>query len=226
MEALRLNGVTKVYGSGKSRVVALRNITLSMMEGELACLMGPSGAGKTTLLKIAAGFIRPDKGSVWLMGEEITSLGPREIMALRNRLVGFMFQEDLLINSLTISENVELPLIARGFPRRERKRMVSETLERLGIASLARRKPHEVSGGERRRACLAMSIVHRPRILFADEPTSNLDIDTSLTIIEELFNLNKEGTTILMATHDALIAKKIRRVISIRDGSIIGDHRK
>ena len=224
MEALRLDGVTKVYGSGRSRVVALRNITLSMMEGELACLMGPSGAGKTTLLKIAAGFIRPDEGSVWLMGKEITRLGPREVMALRNRLVGFMFQEDLLINSLTISENVELPLIARGLPRRKRKRMVSEILERLGIASLAKRKPHEVSGGERRRACLAMSIVHGPRILFADEPTSNLDTDTSLMIIEELFNLNREGTTILIATHDELIARNIRRVILIRDGSIIDDH--
>ena len=226
MEALRLDGVTKVYGSGRSKVVALRNITLSIMEGELACLMGPSGAGKTTLLKVAAGFTRPDEGSVWLMGEEITKLGPREVMALRNRLVGFMFQEDLLINSLTISENVELPLIARGLPKRERKRMVLETLESLGIASLARRKPHEVSGGERRRACLAMSIAHRPRILFADEPTSSLDIDTSLTIIEELIDLNKEGTTILMATHDTLIARKIRRVILIRDGSIIDDRRK
>ena len=226
MEALRLDGVTKVYGSGRSKVVALRNITLSIMEGELVCLMGPSGAGKTTLLKVAAGFTRPDKGSVWLMGEEITKLGPKEIMALRNRLVGFMFQEDLLINSLTISENVELPLIARGLPKRERKRMVLETLESLGIASLARRKPHEVSGGERRRACLAMSIAHRPRILFADEPTSSLDIDTSLTIIEELIDLNKEGTTILMATHDTLIARKIRRVILIRDGSIIDDRRK
>ena len=226
MEALRLDGVTKIYGSGRSKVVALRNITLSIMEGELVCLMGPSGAGKTTLLKVAAGFTRPDKGSVWLMGEEITKLGPKEIMALRNRLVGFMFQEDLLINSLTISENVELPLIARGLPKRERKRMVLETLESLGIASLARRKPHEVSGGERRRACLAMSIAHRPRILFADEPTSSLDIDTSLTIIEELIDLNKEGTTILMATHDTLIARKIRRVILIRDGSIIDDRRK
>ena len=221
-EALRLEGVYKCYRTSGEVVVALRGVSLSLREGELACVMGPSGSGKTTLLKVSAGLLEPDRGSVRLLGRELYRLPLGERLRLRCGLVGFMFQEDLLIDTLTVLENVELPLLARGVPRRRRRELALEALERLGIRGLAQRKPREVSGGERRRVSLAMSIVGEPKVLFADEPTSNLDTETSLAILGQLKELNKEGMTILMATHDPLVAEEAGNVIFLRDGRVVG----
>ncbi len=221
-EILRLTNVTKIYNTRSGKITALENVNLSVKEGDFLCVLGPSGSGKTTLLKVSAGFLKPDSGSVQLFGKHIYQLPLRELLTLRSKLVGFMFQEDLLINTLTVSENVELPLIARGVPRNKRKQLVFQTLERLGISSLADRKPDEISGGERRRVSLAMSIVNQPKILFADEPTSNLDSQTSLKILEELKRINESGTTIIMASHDPLVTKSkhVKRTILLRDGKI------
>ncbi len=221
MEALCLRGVTKVYRTPVESVVALRDVSLSIDVGDMLCVIGPSGSGKTTLLKVSAGFLRPDMGVVTLMGEEIYKLPLRRLHSVRNRLVGFVFQEDMLIDSLTVIENVELPLIARGVRGSVRRRMAMEALDRLGISKLSNRKVDQISGGERRRVCLAMGVAHRPKVLFADEPTSNLDTESAMAVLEELKALNRDGTTVILATHDSLVAKNVPKTIELRDGKIV-----
>jgi putative ABC transport system ATP-binding protein len=222
-DALTLTNVTKTYRNkthSTREVIALRNINLTVAEKTFLSLMGPSGSGKTTLLKVAAGYLAPDTGTVQAFGQDIYSLPISERLALRNRTFGFLFQGDQLLDDLSAAENVELPLIIRGMPTKQRQENVIHALESVGVSALRDSRPGEVSGGEKRRISLARSIINGCRILFADEPTSNLDTATASTVLEALHHLNGSGMTIVAATHDPLVASKAHSVIMIRDGAI------
>ena len=216
--ALELEAVSKTYITRGSRVEALRKVYLKVGRRELLCIMGPSGSGKTTLLKVSAGLLRPDSGRVRLMGRDIYSLNLHERRGLRRRLTAFMFQEDLLIDTLSIRENVELPMIIEGYPKRIRVEAVERALEAVGLGGMASRRPMEVSGGERRRISLARCLTRSPEVIFADEPTSNLDTETAEAMLNLLKGVNEDGSTIILSTHDPRIAKLIGNIVNIRDG--------
>lgn len=218
--ALELAGVSKTYHTGGLSVNALSDVNLKVGKGEILCLMGPSGSGKTTLLKVSAGLLRPDSGKVVLLGKELYHLTQEERVAVRRNLTAFMFQEDLLIDTLSVRENVELPLIIEGYPRELSVKLVERALESVGLKGEKTRRPIEVSGGERRRISLARCLVKRPEILFLDEPTSNLDTDTASTMLDILRQLNGRGGTLILSTHDPLIAKHVGNITYIRDGRL------
>lgn len=219
-DALLLSSVSKRYRSGTEIVDALRNVDLKVSTGEFLCITGPSGSGKTTLLKVSAGFLPPDQGKVQLFEQDLYQLSVGERVASRNRDVGFMFQEDLLLEDLTTFENVELPLIVQGVGRKERREKVRQVLVSVDISGLENRTPLEISGGERRRVSLARSLVNGCRILFADEPTSNLDTDTARSIVSMLKRLAGSGLTIVIATHDPVVTEQAKTTMKIRDGII------
>lgn len=218
--ALELESVSKTYITRGCRVEALRKVYLEVEVGEMLCIMGPSGSGKTTLLKVSAGLLKPDSGRVRLLGRELYSLNPNERVDLRRRLTAFMFQEDLLIETLNIRENVELPLIIDGYPKRVRVEAVERALEAVGLREMASRRPMEVSGGERRRISLARCLTRSPEVIFADEPTSNLDTETAEAMLNLLKKANEDGSTLILSTHDPRIAKLVGNIIFMRDGKI------
>lgn len=217
---VELIGVSKVYNTRGESVTALDDVCLKIDDGSMLCVMGPSGSGKSTLLKVAAGYLPPDKGRVNLLGYPVYHLPIGERLMLR-RSIGFMFQEDLLIDTLSLLENVELPLLIDGVGKRERREAAGRALECVDLKGKEERRPDEVSGGERRRASLARCLVNGPKILFVDEPTSNQDSKTALNMIELLKLLNRRGTTALISTHDRLVAEKVGTVLHLRDGSIV-----
>jgi len=216
--ALTLVDIEKRYSTPFGVVKALDCVTLTLQEGGFYCLMGPSGSGKTTLLLVSAGLLRPESGSACLFGDELYQ--GISLKTVR-KTAAYMFQENMLIETLSIEENVELPLIIRGDDKILRKKIVSETLREVGIDDLFNRRPSEVSGGEKRRASLARCLVSKPRILFLDEPTSSLDSKTALDIISLLKVLQEKGTTIVMSTHDQYIAGMMKDILYLRDGKIV-----
>ena len=220
--ALQLSNVYKSYFIDLLEIKVLKDINLNLKLGDVLCIMGPTGSGKTTLLKVASGFLRPDKGKVKLLDTYIYDLSQKERARFLRENVGFMPQEDVLIWELTLFENVELPLLISGVPKEKRRKMVKDALNLVELDGLENRLPNEVSGGERRRILLARSLVFMPKILFADEPTSNLDTKTTQRLIDKLLELNKKhGLTLLVSTHDPLVAEKLGKTILIRDGRLM-----
>ncbi len=220
--ALQLYSVYKSYFIDLLEIKVLKDINLDLKLGDVLCVMGPTGSGKTTLLKVASGFLKPDKGKVKLLGVDIYGLSQKDRIRFLRKNVSFMPQEDVLIWELTLFENVELPLLISGVPKKKRWRIVEDALSLVELDGLENRLPSEVSGGERRRILLARSLVFMPKILFADEPTSNLDSKTALRIVDKLLELNKEhGLTLLVSTHDPLVAEKLGKTILIRDGKLV-----
>ena len=219
-DALTLSNVDKTYRNNSREVTALDNVNLKVSEKSFLCVVGPSGSGKTTLLRVSAGYLAPDNGNVTIFGQNIYSLPLTERLNLRNRVIGFLFQGDQLLDDLTAYENIELPLVIQGMPTKLRRDRVRQALESVGIPTLADSRPSEVSGGEKRRISLARSLINGARVLFADEPTSNLDTRTAGRIVQLLRNLNASGMTILAATHDPLIASEASAVVKMRDGRI------
>ncbi|MCJ7505219.1 ABC transporter ATP-binding protein [Candidatus Bathyarchaeota archaeon] len=219
-DALTLSNVDKTYRNNGREVTALDNVNLKVSEKSFLCVVGPSGSGKTTLLRVSAGYLAPDNGNVTIFGQNIYSLPLSERLNLRNRVIGFLFQGDQLLEDLTAYENIELPLVIQGMPTKLRRDRVRQALESVGIPTLADSRPSEVSGGEKRRISLARSLINGARVLFADEPTSNLDTRTAGMIVQLLRNLNASGMTILAATHDPLIASEASAVVKMRDGRI------
>jgi putative ABC transport system ATP-binding protein len=217
---LTLSNVDKTYRNNSREVTALDNVNLKVSEKSFLCVVGPSGSGKTTLLRVSAGYLAPDNGNVTIFGQNIYSLPLSERLNLRNRVIGFLFQGDQLLEDLTAYENIELPLVIQGMPTKLRRDRVRQALESVGIPTLADSRPSEVSGGEKRRISLARSLINGARVLFADEPTSNLDTRTAGMIVQLLRNLNAFGMTILAATHDPLIASEASAVVKMRDGRI------
>ncbi len=220
-EVVRLVNVVKVYGSGPTRVVALKGVSLTVMEGEFLCVMGPSGSGKTTLLNIISTLDRPTSGEVRVCGVDVSKMGEGELARFRLRNVGVVFQFYNLIPELTALDNVALPAIMAGKGVREARRRARELLERLGLSHRLGHRPSELSGGERQRIAVARALINGPRLLVCDEPTGSLDLKSKVSVLELLSEVNREQrVTIIVATHDPLVAKYATRVMRLVDGVI------
>jgi putative ABC transport system ATP-binding protein len=219
---LEILDLTKVHRTASHELTVLREVSLSLEEGDSLAIIGPSGSGKTTLLGLCAGLDNATSGSVKLAGQAFEDLDQDARAALRNRLVGFVFQSFQLIPTLTAIENVLVPLELRGETGREKE--AEELLREVGLGDRLDHYPLQLSGGEQQRVALARAFIHRPKILFADEPTGNLDADTAGPIVEMLFRLNREaGTALVLVTHDPALAAKARRVVKMSGGKIVAE---
>jgi putative ABC transport system ATP-binding protein len=219
---LLVRNLEKRYRSGERELSVLRNVDLHVREGEFVAILGPSGSGKTTLLGLMAGLDTPSTGSVRLAGTELGPLSEDARARFRRDAVGFVFQSFQLIGSLTAQENVQVPLELRGDT--DAAARAGDLLDRVGLAKRHGHYPGQLSGGEQQRVALARAFVHSPRILFADEPTGNLDAGTGHSIIELMEELNREsGTTLILVTHDLELAGRARRTIRLADGEIVSD---
>jgi putative ABC transport system ATP-binding protein len=219
---LRMQDVTKNYGDGPV-VPALRGVSFTVRRGELVALVGPSGSGKSTLLHVMGSLERPTSGLVEIDGIDVAGLKDRQLSALRARSIGFVFQQFFLAEYATVLDNVANGLLYNGIAFRERRRRAGEALERVGLSHRAGFRPSKLSGGERQRVAIARAVVGRPAIVLADEPTGNLDTRTGDSIIRLLRELNAEGATIMMITHDAELAMGLPRQVHVRDGRITYD---
>jgi putative ABC transport system ATP-binding protein len=212
----------KRYASAGRELTVLRDVSFSVQAGEFVAVVGPSGSGKTTLLAVLAGLDLPTRGTVHLDGAELGSLSEDERARLRREKIGFVFQSFQLLASLTAQENVQVPLELAG--ARDAAGRARELLERVGLGERAHHYPAQLSGGEQQRVALARAFVHRPRILFADEPTGNLDSETGRAVAELLEELNRElGTTLVLVTHEDLVARRARRILRLADGRLVAD---
>jgi len=219
---LELDGVTKVYGE-EPPVAALRGVSFSVRPGELVAIVGPSGSGKSTLLHVMGTLERPSTGVVRIDGVDAAGLRDREVSRLRARKIGFVFQQFFLAEHATVRENVADGLLYAGVPAAERHERADEALERVGLAHRSGFKPTKISGGERQRVAIARALVGRPAIVLADEPTGNLDSTTGASIMALIRELNADGATIVMITHDTDLADQLPRQIRMLDGQVVAD---
>ena len=221
---IELKDIYKIYGEGlESEVRALDGVSLSIDRGEFVAIVGQSGSGKSTMMNVLGCLDIPTRGDYHLNGVDVRELTDRELSAIRNREIGFIFQQYNLIQNLTVLENVELPLIYQGKGVDERYDMAVEALERVGLANRVKHRPTEMSGGQQQRVAIARAIATKPPIIMADEPTGALDSRTGLEVLGFLQQLNKEGTTVILITHDNSIAATARRVVRLADGKIVED---
>jgi putative ABC transport system ATP-binding protein len=219
---LTVNGVNHSYGTGKIKVPVLFDINLHVDKGEFVALCGSSGSGKSTLLNLLAGLTKPDEGSIFVNGEEISRFSENELCLFRRRCMGFIFQSYNLLPNLTALENVELPLIFAGESRKSRRAKAKEMLERVGLEGRMDHKPNELSGGQQQRVSIARALVNQPSIVLADEPTGNLDSKTEQEILELMRRMNREnGTTFIIVTHEQEVAEQSDRVIYLQDGRVV-----
>jgi len=219
---IEVKNVSKTYKMGKEVVTALNNVTVKINDGEFVAIVGPSGSGKSTLMHLVGGLDTPTSGSVFVDGKDISKFKDKEMSKYRNQTIGFVFQAFNLENTQTALENVMMPLIFAGMNSKERKEKARKSLEIVGLADKIKHKPNEMSGGQRQRVSIARALVNEPQIIFADEPTGNLDSKNGELIMKLLNDLNKKGYTIIMVTHNEEEAKKAKRTITIKDGEIQG----
>ncbi|PKL10153.1 MAG: lipoprotein-releasing system ATP-binding protein LolD [Spirochaetae bacterium HGW-Spirochaetae-7] len=224
MALIDMRDIEKDYSLGRTTIRALRNVSLSVEAGEFTAIVGPSGCGKTTMLNLLGCIDRPTSGSISFDGVPTTGLGDDAEADLRLAKIGFIFQSFNLVPVLTIAENIEVPLMLAGRPKRERRVRVEELMELVGLASYARHKPDELSGGQRQRVAIARALANEPRLVIADEPTANLDGATGESVLEAMKELNeKNGITFLFSTHDPRVMRYARRIVRLRDGEIEGE---
>ena len=218
---LTAQSLTKTFKSGQHSLTVLNNVSFSIDTGTSCAIVGPSGSGKTTLLGLCAGLDKPSSGSVTLNGNKISEFSEDELSKIRNEQIGFVFQSFQLIPTLTALENVMVPIELRGLAYKDVEERALELLESVGLSDQSHHYPNQLSGGEQQRVGLARAFIHKPGILFADEPTGNLDGETGAQIEQLLFELNqKEGTTLVIVTHDRELAEKCDRMIQLKNGHI------
>lgn len=221
---IEIKNLSKIYHEGKENEVrAIDNISLEIKHGEFVAILGQSGSGKSTLMNILGCLDIPTYGYYALNGIPISEINPSKLSEIRNREIGFIFQGFNLINNLSATENVELPLVYRGVNAAERKELAIAALDRVGLSHRIDHKPSEMSGGQQQRVAIARAISTRPPIIMADEPTGNLDSKSGVEVMEKLLEFNKNGTSIILITHDNKLATYARRVITFQDGKIISD---
>ena len=218
-------GITKTYHIGETVVNALRGVDLAVERGEFLAIMGPSGSGKSTLLNIIGLLDTPNSGTYLLEGRDVTSLKDEELAAVRSRKIGFIFQFFHLIPRLTAVQNIELPLLLAGVSRKERTSVSTRLIEEFGLRGRHHHRPDELSGGQRQRVAIARAVINQPAVLLADEPTGNLDRTSGAEIIDLMEQLNKNGQTLVVVTHDPEIGERARRCIRVVDGRIASDTR-
>ena len=222
-EVIAMSGITKIYDTGKIRVEALKGVDLSIRSGEFVAIVGPSGSGKSTLMNLIGCLDTPTQGTYLLRDKEVAGLDKNELAKIRNQRVGFVFQNFNLLPQITAFENVEMPLMFGGVPRKERKERVHALLEKVGLADRMEHKPTELSGGQMQRVAVARALAMNPDIVLADEPTGNLDTSSGGDVMSLFEELWKQGRTMIVITHDAALARRAGRIVEIRDGAIVSD---
>ena len=223
---IRLEGVSKVYGLGETIVNALKDVNLIVNAGEYCAIMGASGSGKSTMMNIIGCLDRPTTGSYYLDGEAVAQMNDEQLAHIRNRKIGFVFQQFHLLSQVSALENVMLPMIYANVPAAERKERAIAALKPVGLGDRLNNRPTQLSGGQQQRVAIARAIVNRPVMLLADEPTGALDSKTTQEILEIFGNLNAEGMTVVMVTHEAEVARSTRRVVWFKDGQVVHENLK
>lgn len=226
-EIIRLQGVSKTYDTGKIQVQALKPLDLVVEQGEYVAIMGSSGSGKSTLMNILGCLDRPTDGQYFLDGEDVSKKNDNDLSLIRNKKIGFVFQSFNLIPRTSALRNVELPMVYAKMPPKKREERAMELLEKVGLGERVDHMPNEISGGQKQRVAIARALANRPPIIFADEPTGNLDSKSSVEIMEIFTKLNREeGNTVVLVTHEPDIAQFADRILTFKDGCMISDHRK
>ncbi len=220
---IELSNISKSYHMGSGDITVLRSITLSIKQKEFIAIMGPSGSGKSTLMNIVGCLDRPSGGTYFFENREISSLTDDELAAVRNKKIGFVFQTFNLLPRFSALKNVEIPLVYSGIPSRLHKDYALPLLEKVGLADRIQHKPSELSGGQQQRVAIARALVNNPPLLLADEPTGNLDSRSGEEILNILTELNQQGVTLVIVTHDKNVAVRCKRIITLKDGQITGD---
>lgn len=222
-DLIEVKNLCKIYKSGPDEVRALDGVSFSIRQGEMAAVVGASGSGKSTLMNILGCLDAPTRGLYKLDGQDVGRLSDRKLSGIRNKKIGFIFQGFNLVSSLSALENVELPLLYRGVSRSKRRQLAEEALKRVGLTQRMGHRPAELSGGQQQRVAIARAIAARPPIILADEPTGNLDSRSGAQIMEILRELNADGRTVVLITHDPAIARSMSRQIRMRDGRVTED---
>ncbi|GMQ62897.1 ABC transporter ATP-binding protein [Vallitalea maricola] len=220
-DIIEIKNLRKVYRMGNERVVALDNISLNIKKGECCCILGTSGSGKSTLLNMIAGLEKPSKGQIKIKGNRIEKMNEKQVTKFRQKNVGFVFQSYNLLPNLTALENVAMPMIFGGVPKKKREKEATRMLSAVGLGDRLHHKPSQMSGGQQQRVSIARAFVGTPEIVFADEPTGNLDTKTTMEVMELITNIAKENNqTLIIVTHDVETSVYANRVIHVRDGLI------
>lgn len=223
---ISLKNIYKIYSDGDSEIRALDDFTLTIEEGEFVSIVGQSGSGKSTCMNIIGCLDVPTSGTYHLNDIDVSTMTDDQQAAIRNKMIGFIFQQYNLIPKLTVQENVELPLIYRGIPQKEREKRALDALEMVGLKDRCKKMPSQLSGGQQQRVSIARALAGNPSLLLADEPTGALDSKTGKEVLEFLKSLNDKGNTIVIITHDNSIAEQTKRIVRIQDGKIISDERR
>ncbi|MFM7425271.1 MAG: ABC transporter ATP-binding protein [Elainella sp.] len=221
---IRLEHIFKTYGMGDTEVRALNDVNLIVNTGEYCSIMGPSGSGKSTAMNVIGCLDRPTSGSYYLDGVDVAGLSDPELAHVRNRKLGFVFQQFHLLPQLTAVENVMLPMVYAGVSHQERRDRAVEALTRVGLANRLNNRPNQLSGGQQQRVAIARAIVNRPVLLLADEPTGALDSQTTQEVLNIFTELNASGITVVMVTHEPEVARQTERIVWFRDGEVLHDH--
>lgn len=220
---IKVENLRKVYQNGSIMVEALRGVSFEIAEGEMVAIMGPSGSGKSTLMHLLGCLDTPTSGKYILAGNDVSALKEDQLAEIRNSHIGFVFQQFNLLSRVSILHNVEVPLIYKGVKKRKREKIAREYLEKVGLGHRLHHNPNEISGGQRQRVAIARALVNQPSLLLADEPTGNLDSRTGEEIMELFHQLNEQGHTIILVTHEENIARHAQRILHIVDGEITRD---